>query len=73
MELLTPVTFGPRTAPNRVMFGPHVTNLGADDRSIPPRQVAYYERRARGEQHLEIHRPNLETLYLNLTGRALRE
>ncbi len=23
--------------------------------------------------HLEVHRPNLETLYLNLTGRALRE
>jgi 2,4-dienoyl-CoA reductase (NADPH2) len=48
MQLLTPVTFGPRTAPNRMMFGPHVTNLGADDRSIPLRQVVYYERRARG-------------------------
>jgi 2,4-dienoyl-CoA reductase (NADPH2) len=48
MQLLTPVTFGSRTAPNRVMFGPHVTNLGADDRSIPSRLVAYYERRARG-------------------------
>ena len=48
MQLLTPVTFGSRTAPNRVMFGPHVTNLGADDRSIPARHVAYYERRARG-------------------------
>jgi 2,4-dienoyl-CoA reductase (NADPH2) len=30
------------------MFGPHVTNLGADDRSIPDRLVAYYERRAIG-------------------------
>ena len=48
MQLLTPVAFGSRTAPNRVMFGPHVTNLGADDRSIPHRLVAYYERRARG-------------------------
>ncbi len=48
MQLLSPVTFASRTAPNRVMFGPHVTNLGADDRSIPARQVAYYERRARG-------------------------
>jgi 2,4-dienoyl-CoA reductase (NADPH2) len=48
MQLLTPVTFGSRTAPNRIVFGPHVTNLGADDRSIPARQVAYYERRARG-------------------------
>lgn len=48
MQLLTPITFGTRTAPNRLMFGPHVTNLGADDRSIPSRHVAYYERRARG-------------------------
>ena len=48
MQLLTPLTLGPRTAPNRVIFGPHVTNLGADDRSIPERHVAYYERRARG-------------------------
>jgi mycofactocin system FadH/OYE family oxidoreductase 1 len=48
MHLLTPVTFGTRTAPNRIMFGPHVTNLAADDRSVPARLVAYYERRARG-------------------------
>jgi mycofactocin system FadH/OYE family oxidoreductase 1 len=48
MHLLTPVTFGTRAAPNRIMFGPHVTNLAADDRSIPARLVAYYERRARG-------------------------
>lgn len=48
MQLLTPVDLGSRTAPNRVMFGPHVTNLGDDRRSIPDRLVAYYERRARG-------------------------
>ena len=48
MQLLSPVTFGRRIAPNRVVFGPHVTNLAADDRSIPDRHVAYYERRARG-------------------------
>ncbi len=48
MKLLTPITFGSRTAPNRIMFGPHVTNLGADSRSIPERQVAYYRRRASG-------------------------
>ncbi len=48
MQLLTPLTIGSRTAPNRVVFGPHVTNLGADDRSIPERHVAYYGRRARG-------------------------
>ena len=48
MQLLTPITFGTRTAPNRIMFGPHVTNLGTDARSIPGRHVAYYERRASG-------------------------
>ena len=32
MQLLTPLTLGPRTAPNRVIFGPHVTNLGAEVR-----------------------------------------
>ncbi len=48
MQLLSPITVASRTAPNRVVFGPHVTNLGADDRSIPARQVAYYARRARG-------------------------
>jgi mycofactocin system FadH/OYE family oxidoreductase 1 len=48
MQMLSPVTIGARTAPNRIVFGPHVTNLGADDRSIPRRHVAYYERRARG-------------------------
>ncbi len=48
MQLLTPLTLGSRTAANRVVFGPHVTNLGAEDRSIPERLVAYYERRARG-------------------------
>src|SRR5688572_14200198 len=48
MKLLEPVAFGPRTAPNRVMFGPHVTNLGDDDRRFTARHVAYYERRARG-------------------------
>lgn len=30
------------------MFGPHVTNLGNDDRSFSERHVAYYERRASG-------------------------
>ncbi|MGH9133674.1 MAG: FAD-dependent oxidoreductase, partial [Ilumatobacteraceae bacterium] len=48
MRLLEPVTFGPRTAPNRVVFGPHVTNLGDDDRRLTGRHVAYYGRRARG-------------------------
>lgn len=48
MRLLEPLDLGPRTAPNRVMFGPHVTNLGDDHRRITARHVAYYERRARG-------------------------
>ncbi len=48
MRLLTSLGLGPRTAPNRVLFGPHVTNLGDDDRRYTARHVAYYERRARG-------------------------
>ncbi|QQS23907.1 MAG: mycofactocin system FadH/OYE family oxidoreductase 1 [Actinomycetota bacterium] len=48
MELLQPLSLGPRTAPNRVLFGPHVTNLGDDDRGLTERHVAYYLRRARG-------------------------
>ena len=48
MQLLSPLQIGSRTAPNRIMFGPHVTNLGNHDRSFSDRHVAYYERRARG-------------------------
>lgn len=48
MQLLQPIDLGPRRAPNRVMFGPHVTNLGDDDRCLTLRHVAYYERRAQG-------------------------
>jgi mycofactocin system FadH/OYE family oxidoreductase 1 len=48
MKLLEPLPLGPRTAPNRILFGPHVTNLGDDDRRFTDRHVAYYERRARG-------------------------
>jgi mycofactocin system FadH/OYE family oxidoreductase 1 len=47
VNLLTPLGLGSLTAPNRVLFGPHVTNLG-DDRALSTRHVAYYERRARG-------------------------
>jgi 2,4-dienoyl-CoA reductase (NADPH2) len=46
--LLTPLPLGPRTAPNRILFGPHVTNLAAHDRTLSARHVAYYARRARG-------------------------
>ncbi len=46
-SLLDPLTIGTRTAPSRVVFGPHETNLGRD-RAISERHVAYYERRARG-------------------------
>ncbi len=48
MRLLEPLALGPHRAPNRVMFGPHVTNLGTVDRRFTPRHTAYYERRARG-------------------------
>jgi 2,4-dienoyl-CoA reductase (NADPH2) len=45
--LLEPVTLAGRTAPNRILFGPHVTNLG-DRRALSDRHLAYYERRAQG-------------------------
>ena len=50
MRLLEPLTFasGGRTAPNRIMFGPHVTNLGDDHRSLPTRWVRYYTTRVDG-------------------------
>ncbi|MBW0088644.1 mycofactocin system FadH/OYE family oxidoreductase 1 [Pseudonocardia sp. KRD-184] len=41
------VVLGGCTAPSRVLFGPHVTNLG-HRRSLSPRHVAYYARRAAG-------------------------
>ena len=47
MRLSEPVALGSRTAPSRVMFGPHETNL-AHRRSLTPRHSAYYERRAAG-------------------------
>lgn len=46
-SLLDPLTIGTRTAPSRIVFGPHETNLGRG-RAISERHVAYYERRARG-------------------------
>ncbi|MEY2401307.1 MAG: hypothetical protein QOJ08_1418, partial [Ilumatobacteraceae bacterium] len=48
MELLNSLALGPRHAPSRVMFGPHVTNLGDDDRCFTSRHTAYYARRAAG-------------------------
>jgi 2,4-dienoyl-CoA reductase-like NADH-dependent reductase (Old Yellow Enzyme family) len=48
VRLLEPLDLGPRTARNRVLFGPHVTNLGDDDRRLTARHTAYYGRRARG-------------------------
>ncbi|MCD2097320.1 mycofactocin system FadH/OYE family oxidoreductase 1 [Rhodococcus rhodochrous] len=45
--LTEPITLAGRTAPSRVIFGPHVTDLG-DGRAFSDRHVAYYARRARG-------------------------
>jgi len=45
VNLLRPITLGTVRVPNRVMFGPHETNLG-QRRAISARHVAYYERRA---------------------------
>jgi mycofactocin system FadH/OYE family oxidoreductase 1 len=47
MTLTEPIDLGPRRAPNRVMFGPHETNL-ARRRAISARHAAYYGRRAAG-------------------------
>ncbi|MGH9117864.1 MAG: mycofactocin system FadH/OYE family oxidoreductase 1, partial [Acidimicrobiales bacterium] len=47
MRLLEPIALGPRTARNRILFGPHETNLG-DGRAISDRHVAYYRSRAVG-------------------------
>ncbi|MCW2900163.1 MAG: 2,4-dienoyl-CoA reductase [Streptosporangiaceae bacterium] len=45
--LTDPIVLAGRTAPSRVLFGPHETNL-ARRREISRRHVAYYERRAAG-------------------------
>ena len=47
MKLMEPLVLGSTEAPNRVMFGPHATNLGRG-RSLSDRHVAYYRRRAAG-------------------------
>jgi 2,4-dienoyl-CoA reductase-like NADH-dependent reductase (Old Yellow Enzyme family) len=52
-RLLDPVTLAGRTAPSRVIFGPHETNLGRG-RALSARHTAYYERRAAGGAGLII-------------------
>ncbi|TDD88457.1 2,4-dienoyl-CoA reductase, partial [Saccharopolyspora karakumensis] len=47
MKLVDPVRIGRSTAPSRVLFGPHDTNLGRD-RDISDRHVGYYAARAAG-------------------------
>jgi len=47
VRLLQPIPLGQVAAPNRLMFGPHVTNLG-NGRELSHRHVAYYTRRAAG-------------------------
>jgi mycofactocin system FadH/OYE family oxidoreductase 1 len=48
MRLLETLAIGPLTAGNRVLFGPHVTNLGDDQRQFTRRHTAYYALRAAG-------------------------
>jgi 2,4-dienoyl-CoA reductase (NADPH2) len=48
MNLLDTLSLGPCQLNGRVMFGPHVTNLGDDERRFTPRHTAYYARRATG-------------------------
>jgi 2,4-dienoyl-CoA reductase (NADPH2) len=45
--LTEPLVVNGRTAPSRVLFGPHETNLGRS-RAIGDKHVAYYARRAAG-------------------------
>ena len=47
MRLFEPLVLGTRSARNRIVFGPHETNLGRG-RAISERHVAYYRRRAAG-------------------------
>lgn len=47
MRLVDPVLLGRSTAPSRVLFGPHETNLGRG-RDISDRHVGYYAARAAG-------------------------
>lgn len=47
VQLLAPIAVGPTTARNRILFGPHETNLGRG-RALSDRHVAYYRRRAAG-------------------------
>jgi mycofactocin system FadH/OYE family oxidoreductase 1 len=47
VRILEPVRVGTRDAPNRVLFGPHETNLGSA-RALSDRHLAYYEERMRG-------------------------
>ncbi len=46
-RLTSPLRLGDRTAPSRLLFGPHVTNLGRA-RGFSQRHTAYYGRRAHG-------------------------
>jgi mycofactocin system FadH/OYE family oxidoreductase 1 len=48
MRLLEPVTIAGRTARNRVLMGPIVTNLCTDERTFSARHDAFYARRAAG-------------------------
>lgn len=48
MRILEPLQLRDRSAPNRVMFGPHATNLGDDQRALTAAHLAYYRRRAEG-------------------------
>jgi mycofactocin system FadH/OYE family oxidoreductase 1 len=47
VKLVAPLPLAGRVAPNRIVFGPHETNL-AERRSLSVRHVEYYRRRAQG-------------------------
>jgi 2,4-dienoyl-CoA reductase (NADPH2) len=53
VRLLEPLPLGGGTAPNRILFGPHVTNLGRG-RALSDRHLAYYRRRLAGGLRLLV-------------------
>jgi 2,4-dienoyl-CoA reductase (NADPH2) len=54
--LTEPVALGRHTAPSRVVFGPHETNLGSG-RALSERHVAYYAARAAGGAGVVVTEP----------------
>ncbi|AZN30902.1 FAD-binding protein [Flaviflexus salsibiostraticola] len=53
-RILSPLTIGPLTLPNRVVLAPMGTEMGLEDGRSTPREAAYYGARSRGGTGLVI-------------------